>query len=65
MNTLTINISDEKLNQLKQIAQKKGITTEELLQSKINEWLTENPDNFDQIADYVLKKNAELYKRLA
>jgi hypothetical protein len=63
MNSLTLNLSDEKLHQLQQIAQEKNITPEELLQAKINEWLTQPFDEFNHIANYVLTKNAELYNR--
>lgn len=65
MTSLTINLSDEKLRKLKKIAEEKGITIEEVLQTKINEWLTLNPEDFNQVANYVLTKNAELYNRLA
>ena len=65
MTSLTINLSDEKLHQLQKIAEKRGITIEEVLQTKINEWLTPNLDDFNQVANYVLTKNAELYNRLA
>ena len=65
MTSLTINLSDDKLRKLQKIAQEKGVTIEEVLQTKINEWLNPNPDNFNQVANYVLSKNAELYKRLA
>ncbi|HAC64924.1 MAG TPA: DNA-binding protein [Cyanothece sp. UBA12306] len=65
MTPLTINLSEDKLHQLQKIAQEKGITPEELLQTKINEWLTPTPDDFNQVANYVLTKNAQLYNRLA
>ena len=65
MKSLTINIPDEKLKQLQQLAEENGMTTEELIQTKINEWLTQNPKDFSEIANYVLTKNSELYNRLA
>jgi predicted transcriptional regulator len=65
MNSLTINIPDEKLKQLQQLAEENGMTTEELIQIKINEWLTPNPQNFSEVAHYALNKNGELYDRLA
>ncbi|MDJ0731599.1 MAG: DNA-binding protein [Crocosphaera sp.] len=65
MISLTISLSDDKLHQLQEIAQERGITTEELLQTKINEWLTLNSDDFNKVTNYVLTKNAELYNRLA
>lgn len=65
MKSLTINIPDEKLKQLQQLAEENGMTTEELIQTKINEWLIANPQDFSEVAHYVLDKNAELYDRLA
>lgn len=65
MTSLTINLSDDKLYQLQEIAQERGMTTEQLLQTKINEWLTSNTDDFNKVTNYVLTKNSELYKRLA
>ncbi|QDZ39326.1 CopG family transcriptional regulator [Euhalothece natronophila Z-M001] len=65
MNSLTIQLPDEKLQKLQQLAKEKGITTEELIETKINEWLTHNPQEFPEVANYVVNKNADLYKRLA
>ncbi|MGK7940409.1 MAG: DNA-binding protein [Crocosphaera sp.] len=65
MTSLTINLSDDKLRKLQKIAQERGITIEEVLQTKINKWLTPNSEDFKQVANYVLSKNAELYQRLA
>ncbi|MDR9401825.1 MAG: DNA-binding protein [Halothece sp. Uz-M2-17] len=65
MKSLTINIPEEKLQQLQAIAQEKGMSTEELIQIKINEWLISKPKSFSEAAHYVLNKNTELYDRLA
>ncbi len=65
MRSLTINLSDDKLHKLQKIAKERGITVEEVVQTKINEWLTPNPEDFNQVANYVLTKNPELYNRLA
>ncbi len=65
INSLTIQIPDKKLQQLQQLAKEKGITTEELIETKINEWLTHNAQEFSEVANYIVNKNAELYKRLA
>ncbi|GFE68346.1 DNA-binding protein [Chroococcus sp. FPU101] len=65
MSNLTIQLSDEKLYQLEELAQRQGVTLEHLLQDKINDWLTENQPDFNRAANYVLTKNTELYQRLA
>ena len=65
MASITINISDEQLHKLQQLAQESQISLEDLLRSGINDWLASQSDEFKQAASYVLKKNAELYRRLA
>ena len=62
---ITINISDEQLRKLQQLAQESQISPEDLLQSGIDDWLATPKDEFKQAANYVLNKNAELYRRLA
>jgi predicted transcriptional regulator len=62
---ITIDIPDEQLSQLKQLAQESHISTEDLLRASIEHWLTFPKTEFAEAADYVLKKNAELYRRLA
>jgi predicted transcriptional regulator len=65
MKLLTIQISEETLQQLQQLAQAEGTSPEELLQSRINHWLSPTQPDFTQAVNYVLQKNAELYQRLA
>ncbi|MDJ0718862.1 MAG: ribbon-helix-helix protein, CopG family [Prochloraceae cyanobacterium] len=64
MSQLTINLPEEQIEQIQEIAQKLGLSTEKLLEIKINDWLTETKPYFSQAANYILKKNSELYKRL-
>ena len=42
-----------------------GMTPEELLRAGVEQWLKRPKDEFAEAAAYVLKKNAELYRRLA
>ncbi len=65
MASITINISDEQFHKLQQLAQKNQVSLEDLLQSGIEDWLATPKNEFKQVASYVLKKNAELYRRLA
>ena len=65
MTTHTISLSDEPMFRLKELATAAGVDPEELLQASITEWLARPKDDFAQAAAYVLKKNSELYKRLA
>jgi antitoxin FitA len=62
---ITINIPDEQMQKLQVMAQESGISAEDLLRATIENWLNHSHDDFAQAASYVLKKNAELYRRLA
>jgi len=65
MTMITIPLSDERLAQLRTWAEEAGLSPEEFLRRRV-EHLLERPDEqFRQAANYVLKKNAELYRRLA
>ncbi|HLP91160.1 MAG TPA: DNA-binding protein [Nostocaceae cyanobacterium] len=65
MAEITFKIPDDQLTKLEMIAQNQGISIEELLQVIIEDYLCLSKSNFTQVANYVLNKNAELYKRLA
>jgi hypothetical protein len=65
MTTLTITLSDQSLNRLKELAGAANLTPEELVQARVEEWLGRPEDEFARAAAYVLRKNAELYRRLA
>lgn len=65
MTAITINISDDQLQKLKQLAQESGVSPEELLRASIEAWLSNPVDEFARAASYVSKKNSELYQRLA
>lgn len=65
MTTITVPLPDECLEKLKQAAARLGISPEELVRASI-EGLLGGPDEaFQRAADYLLEKNAELYRRLA
>lgn len=65
MTTITVALPDDRLLQLKELAKSFGIPPEELVRVSIEELLTRPEDAFRQTVEYVLKKNAELYRRLA
>jgi hypothetical protein len=64
MAAITINIPEEQLQQLQVMAQANGISPEELLRATIEDWLNYPKGDFEQAANYVIKKNSELYRRL-
>lgn len=65
MTTITITLPDDRMHRLKEITARFQVTPEELARVGIEELLGRPDDAFQRAADYVLKKNAELYRRLA
>ena len=64
MTSLTVSISDDCFPKLKEVAVKLGVTPEELAVASIEDLLARPEDSFEEAVEYVLKKNAELYRRL-
>ena len=65
MSTLTITLPDDRLAKLREIAERFNIKSEDLARVSIEELLTRPEESFQQATDYILNKNAELYRRLA
>ena len=65
MTTVTVNLPDEYLLKLRERAARLGLSPEELLRISVSELLTRPDEEFERAVDYVLKKNDELYRRLA
>lgn len=65
MSTITITLSDERVAQLREIAARFGVKPEDLARVGIEELLTRPAEAFQQAVEYVLRKNQELYRRLA
>jgi hypothetical protein len=65
MTTLTISLSEDRLQQLNERAARLRIAPEELVRASIEELLTRPDEEFQRALMYVLNRNAELYRRLA
>ena len=65
MTTITIPLSDDNLERLRTLADRAGVRPEDLARAGLEEWLSRPGEDFGAAADYVLRKNAELYRRLA
>ena len=63
--TLKINISAKDLAALEEMAKRLNISIQDLIQANIEEMLLPQDEAFKQEVDYLLTKNAELYRRLA
>lgn len=65
MTDITISFPEEGLAKLREMAATYGISAEELVRASIDQLLGAPEEEFQRVADYVLKKNAKLYQRLA
>ncbi len=65
MATITIALPDEILRRLQVLAREANTTPEELVRASVEEWITRRGADFTRAAEYALRKNAELYRRLA
>ena len=65
MTPITIDLSDSQLQKLRDLAAVHDITIEVLLKVSLEDWLNSQQSEFVDAVNYVLTKNAELYRRLA
>jgi len=65
MTTITIALSEEQLQKLQEIAAHFQVAPEELVRVNLEELLARPEEEFQRALDDVLRKNAELYRRLA
>lgn len=65
MNAITITLSDDRLARLQEMAARFHVSPEELVRVGVEELLARPDDAFQRAVTAVLKKNAELYQRLA
>ncbi len=65
MHTITITLSNDRLVKLQEMAARLHISPEELARAGVEELLARPEETCRRATDYVLKKNAELYRRLA
>jgi predicted transcriptional regulator len=65
MATISLPLSEERLQKLQELAREARLPPEELLRAAVEEWLSRPKEDFTRAADYVLRQNAQLYQRLA
>ncbi|MEL6491673.1 MAG: DNA-binding protein [Cyanobacteria bacterium J06621_3] len=65
MASITIDLSDNQLQVLEDLASVHGISLDVLLRAGLEDWLSFQKSDFVDAANYVLAKNTELYQRLA
>ena len=57
MTTITIELPNERLQKLQEMALKFGVSMEELVRISVEDMLTQPEEQLRKAADYVLKKN--------
>jgi len=65
MSTVTIVLPDERLLKLQELSTHFGVTPEDLVRMSVEELLSRPDRAFQQAMGRVLKKNRDLYQRLA
>ena len=65
MNTLELHLPEQTASKLEEASVRLSLSPEELLLISLEEKLAQLDAQFQRASDYVLEKNAELYKRLA
>lgn len=65
MTTITVDLPEDRVLRLKEVADLLHVTPEELVRVSIEELLARPDEAFQQAARYVVDKNGELYRRLA
>ncbi|HVK15110.1 MAG TPA: DNA-binding protein [Gemmataceae bacterium] len=63
--TITIELSEDRVALLRERAKQANVPVEDLARAGLEDWLRTPREDFAAAAAYVLKKNAELYRRLA
>ena len=62
---LTIDLSPAQAERLRHEAERLGLAPEDLARAALADLLATRDDDFNAAAERVLRKNAELYRRLA
>jgi hypothetical protein len=65
MLTITVALPEERMVKLNELAERLGVAPEDLVRVSVEELLARPEPGFEQAVQHVLKKNAELYRRLA
>jgi antitoxin FitA len=65
MAEVTITLSAEELQRLKELGEREGLTVDQVVKLGIQELINQPDESFRRAAQHILKKNAELYRRLA
>jgi antitoxin FitA len=62
---ITVALTEARLQELEEVAVRLGVSVDTLVRVSVEELLAKPDESFRDPLDYVLKKNEELYRRLA
>jgi len=65
MGSIIINLQEDQVVRLREMANKLSVSVEELARVSIEELLAAEDERFEKASDHVLKKNENLYRELA
>ena len=63
--TLNLELDEQQARRLQEVASRLNVSVSDLARAAIHELLAKPDNDFEYAAERVLKKNIELYKRLA
>ena len=63
--TLNLDLDKEQAQRLQEVARRLQVSVSDLAKAAINDLIAKPEGDFEDAATRVLKKNAELYRRLA
>ena len=65
MTTISIQLPEDQAKRLADVARRHNLSVEQLASAHLQELLQEPDNRFEEAVALVLKKNAELYRRLS
>jgi 3-dehydroquinate dehydratase len=65
MSTISVSIPDEQFAKLKSLANRLGVSPEDIIRMRVDQILTGRDEKFLEAAARALEKNIDLYRRLA
>lgn len=65
MAEVTVTLSTEELQRLKDLGEREGLTVDQVVKLGIQELINQPDESFRKAVQHILRKNAELYRRLA
>jgi uncharacterized protein YdbL (DUF1318 family) len=63
--TLILDLDEQQTQRLQEVARRLNVSVNELAKAAINDLVAKSESDFERAATRVLRKNTELYKRLA